>query len=140
MPLSRWITTTIVAALLGGACTRHDDTALATTVCAVVSSPARFNGRTVRITAPIQSDGLHGSWLADRSCDGGIVILWPESARKNPRVEQLRSTVFRSVPPGTLDKDVRATLTGVFRSRADARPPRAIEIVDVQDLSVRPHG
>lgn len=138
MPLSRWIVTTAIAILLGTACTPHEDAALNTTICAVVSSPATFNGRTVRITAAIQSDGLHGSWLADRSCDGGIVILWPESARKNPRVEQLRSTLFSSVPPGTLDKEVRATLTGVFRARADARTPRAIEFVDVQGLSVRP--
>jgi hypothetical protein len=140
MSLSRWIGMSVIAALLVSACSRHNSTVLPTTVCAVVSSPARFNGHVVRITALIQSDGLHGSWLADRSCDGGIFILWPESARKNPRVEQLRSTLFRSVPPGTLDKDVRATLIGVFWSQADARLPRAIEIVDVQEVSVHPRG
>ena len=68
------------------------------------------------------------------------MIGWPESARKNPRVAQLRHALFSSVPPGTLDKDVRATVIGVFRSRADARPPRAIEIIDVQELSVRRRG
>src|SRR5947208_14152193 len=124
MPLSRWIGRTVIAVLLVSACTRHDGTVLNTTLCAVVSSPARFNGCTVRITSPIRSDGLHGSSLWDRSCQGAIVIGWPESARKNPRVAQLRHALFSSVPPGTLDKDVRATVIGVFRSRADARPPR----------------
>jgi hypothetical protein len=111
---------------------------LSMTVCAAIASPATFNGHIVQITATVESDGLHGSWLSDPSCNGAIVIGWPEAARKNPRIEQLRSVLFRSVPPGTLDKDVRATLTGVYRWRADARPPRVIDITDVRDLSVRP--
>ena len=116
-------------------CARQNDILVTTSVCAAVSSAAALNGRIVRIHATIQSDGLHGSALTDESCKKGIVIVWP--AQRNPRVNELRNVLFHSVPPGTLDKDVRATLTGTFRASADREGADAIELADVDGISVR---
>jgi hypothetical protein len=135
----RWTFAILVTATVTAACSDPHETPVSATVCSIVAAPASFNGKVVHVRASIQSDGMHSSRLTDASCRGmSIPITW-EAADRSERLRALIDTLFsKAEHPGTLDKEITASFTGVFRWRKSEQPSRSIVLLDVSDVTVEP--
>ncbi len=100
--------------------------AIPSSVCQLRAKPAQFVGKRVVVTADVQSDGLHGTFLVG-PCRGGISIGFG-SPSEPPDVEALFKAVMAGMP-GTRGKRIRVTVWGRFGVRSE-------ELDDVYWLSV----
>jgi hypothetical protein len=82
-------------------------------LCDIVKRPENYDGKTVNFRSLIESDGLHGSFLADSQCKP-FIGLDDEGAADMGEVNRVLDTVGS---PGTMRKSVSATWTGVIRLR-----------------------
>jgi hypothetical protein len=111
------------------------------TVCSVAATPSSFNGKVVRLRANIESDGMHSSHLTDVRCHRTSIFVTWEAAQSNPRLRGLIDTIYSMAQhPGTLDKEITASFTGVFHWRESKRPALSIDLTDVTDVVVKPRA
>lgn len=117
-----------------------------TTVCEIVQSTQRFDGKRVRFVADFRSDGIERSVLTDSKCGRGIIPFVPDEVEHHPDVEAFdRATDTGRL--GTRDRRIVATFTGRFiRNLNRASHPRFIlEIERIENLQVtmvdlKPHA
>jgi hypothetical protein len=110
---------------------------MAATLCAIVKDPSHFNGRRVRFSAALESDGIHNSVLISSGCKAGIA---PYPAEKNQNTSELGAldSALEKGMAGTLDKSIKAVFVGVFEFRPQARVQRILHIQRVLSLTVTP--
>ena len=104
-----------------------------TTVCEISDHPLRFAGKRVTISAQLNSDGIERVTLTDKSCeDAGLAVLTPEHFAG----EEAFIKALQTGHPGTLDKTIRGTFTGVFRWQPEKMPKRALLLKEAQRIEV----
>jgi len=108
---------------------------LATTLCAVVEHPERFNGKLIRFRASFASDGLEHSILEERGCKKGIVPYQPSDDKPRPDLDAFDRAIHTGLA-GTLDKDVVAVFTGRFVWKPPSK--RILKLEGVTELHVTP--
>jgi len=111
-----------------------------TSVCELSNKPIAFDGKMVRFHAQFESDGIERSVLIDSECPQGAVLPYmADHASGNKSLDEAIATGH----PGTLDKSITATFTGLFHY--SAKPEmctfiskelcrRSIEITQVSNL------
>lgn len=131
---------TVVLAI--GGCERREPAVVDTSLCAIVSAPASFDGRTVRIRSRLESDATHSTVLSDAACRGIGIGVTSADDEENPRLRELTDAISarKGGRPGTLDKEITGTFTGVFEWHESERWPRRIRLLDVTHLEIKPRA
>ncbi len=105
-------------------------------LCSIAESPAKYNGKTIRVKARLQSAGMHGWYIYDESCSHFGVGLFIESKAEGN--EDLHRAINWG-EFGTSDKIVFASFIGVFRlNRTDESPPRELIVRRMGDFKSTP--
>ena len=85
------------------------------TVCQLVHAPNRFNGKTVRVKALVESDMIEHTMLVDESCKSYGVSLWiPHDLDDNSEVKELRKALKEQWKPGAAKTRVLGVFRGTF--------------------------
>ena len=102
-----------------------------TTLCAIVSNPAKFDRKLVQFGAFYESDGIEHSILVDDAkCKWGIAPHFPD---KLAGEDDLERALFMD-HPGTRDKVIFATWAGVFRYHPGQIPRWVLQIHQMSDF------
>jgi len=113
-----------------------------TDLCRLVAHPKQFHNKVVRVTARVESAVIEGgTWLESASCDSsGVELVVPAYIREHPEehpdFKALDDAIRRQGNIGTVDKEIRATFTGVFTART-GRPRLSLTLEKVENLSVQ---
>ncbi len=103
-----------------------------TTLCAIIANPKHFDHKLVRFSAHYESDGMEHSALVDEAhCKWGIAPHFPEQLKGG---DQLDRALWMD-HPGTDDKIISATWTGVFRYHPGQIPSRTLNIRAMTDFA-----
>lgn len=81
-----------------------------TTLCDIVGNPLSFDGRKVSFRSHIESDGMHGDYLAEPGCKQGLVF-GPDNGADWEEMDRIIDKVGFA---GTMRKSVEATWTGTI--------------------------
>jgi hypothetical protein len=101
--------------------------------CDVARNPERYNNQEITVTAQYDSDGVEREGLSDPACkESGFAL---EMLRETKGKDQLRAALHGGYP-GTLDKSVSGTFTGVFHWMPKAHPPRVLTVRSMEGFSV----
>ena len=113
-----------------------------TDLCRLVAHPKQLHNKVVRVTARVESAVIEGgTWLESASCDSsGVELVVPAYIREHPEehpdFKALDDAIRRQGNIGTVDKEIRATFTGVFTARS-GRPRLSLTLEKVENLSVQ---
>ena len=95
----------------------------AVTLCAVVADPEKYDGKLIRVTGSVVSDGIEHLGITDKSCgDKGISVT---SETTPGALDNLSKMIFTGTP-GTSDKEITATFDGTFHWRPGSVPSRLL--------------
>jgi hypothetical protein len=103
--------------------------------CDVARNPERYNNQEITVTAQYDSDGMEREGLSDPACKESGFSL--EMLRETKGKDQLRIALHGGYP-GTLDKTVSGTFTGVFHWMPKEHPPRVLTVRRMEGFSVHP--
>lgn len=82
------------------------------TICAIAARPDRFEGQSVTVRARVFSDGEHGSFIYDESCEQyGVHLFLAFGAKGEDQLDAALHWCHRS----TRGKLILGTFTGVFQ-------------------------
>lgn len=102
-------------------------------LCVVAATPEKFNNRLVTISGHYESDGMEREGLSDPSCgEAGTELRMLPSTRGTKRLRK----ALRSGSPGTLDKTVEGTFTGVFHWNPENHPPLSMDVQSIENVTV----
>lgn len=101
--------------------------------CDVARNPERYNNQEITVTAQYMSDGVEREGLSDPACNESGFAL--EMLRDTKGKDQLRAALHGGYP-GTLDKTVSGTFTGVFHWVPEGHPPRVLTVRRMEGFSV----
>jgi|SRR5579872_831149 len=110
--------------------------AVKTTVCRLTSAPDQFENTLVTVRARVESDGMHGSSLIEKSCPGKSVALVFDSSSDEESATAFRKAVFSGFP-GTTDKEITGIFTGSFHWHQGQIPNRVLTVKRVSLLRVK---
>jgi hypothetical protein len=101
--------------------------------CDVARNPERHNNEEITVIAQYESDGVEREGLSDPACkELGFAL---EMLRDTKGKDQLRATLHSGYP-GTLDKVVTGTFTGVFHWVPKGHPPRVLTVRSMEGFCV----
>jgi len=107
-------------------------------VCDIVGTPERFEGKRIQVWASLLSDGRHSTLLTDPKCKLGITILFPEDVSKDPDLMLLQRSLY-SDRSGTLNKKITGMFFGIIRIKLkDGHRLCMLELERVADLTIKP--
>lgn len=134
--LDRWFGRMIIlAAALIAACggVSAQSNGLIVSLCALAAAPEKFNDQLVTISAQYESDGTEREGLSDPSCrEAGTELRMLRSTRGTKKLR----LALRGGYPGTLDKTVKGTFTGVFHWNPENHPPRSLDVQGIENVRV----
>lgn len=108
--------------------------AVSTDICVLAADPQRFNNVLVTVTAQYESDGIEREGLRDPRCEeSGLKLLVPQHAKGAAKLR----AALRGGYPGTLDKTIIGTFTGVFQWNPQEHPPRILDVHSMREITVR---
>jgi hypothetical protein len=103
------------------------------TVSMVAATPEKFDNQLITISAHYESDGMEREGLSDPSCkEAGTELRMLPNTRGTKKLHQ----ALRGGYPGTLDKTVEGTFTGVFHWDPANHPPRSMEVQSIKNVTV----
>jgi hypothetical protein len=103
-------------------------------LCAVARNPVQYDGKLISMIAQYDSDGFEHEGLSDPACkDTGLALLVPRDAKG---MADLQSALLGGLP-GTLDKIITATFTGVFRWEPKKTPFGLLNVKEMKDFTVQ---
>jgi hypothetical protein len=106
----------VLAVLITGCATTPNELApISTTLCSVAAAPSKYNGKQVNFIAYVQSDGMHGTWLSDPACPN--LAIDPDSSNSEQSWSEIHKLIWKTGPPGTIDKTIRANFSGIYRKK-----------------------
>jgi hypothetical protein len=85
---------------------------IAVTICELNANPTTFDGKLIIFKAEFESDGIERSLLIDKSCPDKTGPL-PYVPDGSPGAKAFDDAI-ETGRPGTLDKTITATFTGIF--------------------------
>ena len=100
-------------------------------ICVVVADPEKYDGKLIRVTGSVVSDGLEVTAVVDKSCGGKGMILTRESPPG--ALKKLDDAIFTGYP-GTTDKYITVTLTGTFHLIPGEVPQRTLVASKVTNI------
>ena len=101
--------------------------------CDVARNAERYDNQEITVTAQYESDGVEREGLSDPGCkESGFAL---EILRDTKGKDQLRAALHGGYP-GTLDKTLVGTFTGVFHWVPDGHPPGVLRVRSMKDFSV----
>jgi hypothetical protein len=107
------------------------------TFCVLAATPEKYDNQLVTITARYESDGVEREGLSDSACkESGLELIFSRETKGRNKLQ----TPLRGGYPGTLDKTVVRTFTGIFHWRPQEHPPRSLQVRLVKDISVAPQA
>ena len=107
-------------------------------VCDLVDSPKKFNGKYVRLRAKVSSDGIERTNLRDDACQKGVALFIPHDIGDEPDVAKLEDALYRRGSPGTVGKEIEGTFEGHFEWRPKETPRTHVLVLKtVSDLKVK---
>jgi len=110
------------------------------TVCDLFSKAKEFNGKSVRVRATVDSDGIENTLLRDETCPQGGIGLWtPEDVEHRKwTARALKDAIFRMGLRGTdKNKTINGTFLGTFSLKDGPEfPERVLRLDDVPDLTI----
>ena len=123
----------LATALVWGCLVRPAPPSTPATVCSIANAPALHANREIRIHAAILSDGIEHILLVDESCPRvGIVPVFSAVDEQTGGAALIRA--ISAGQPGTVDKAVSATFTGVFMWKEPNYPDLALRLTSVSDI------
>jgi hypothetical protein len=131
---SRWIILSFPVLLSSLACPSVVVQAAVRNVslCDVARNTERYDNQEITVTAQYESDGVEREILSDAACkESGFAL---EILRDTKGKNELRVALHGGYP-GTLDKTVVGTFTGVFHWVPDGHPPRVLRVRSMKDFS-----
>ena len=96
-------------------------------------TPGRFNGKTVRVSAHVESDGIEKTVLTDSACQYGGMALDRSAKFKG---QDMLANALSWKSPGTVDKTITGVFIGKFEWRPNQVPSRILHLKEVIDLKV----
>ncbi|MGA9529777.1 MAG: hypothetical protein WBS24_16820 [Terriglobales bacterium] len=101
--------------------------------CDVARNPELYDNREITVTAQYDSDGVEREGLSDPACkESGFAL---QMLHHTEGKDQLRA-VLHGGYPGTLDKTVSGTFTGVFHWMPKEHPTRVLTVRSMEGFSV----
>jgi len=104
-----------------------------TSLCDVARNPERYDNQEVSLKAQYESDGMEWEGLTDSACEELGIAL---QMRRDTQGKDLLRAALSSGRPGTLDKIVIGTFTGVFHWAPGAHPSRTLSVQSMRGFSV----
>ncbi len=93
-------------------------------VCELVKDPPSFVGHRVEVAGEVHSDGMDYIMLVDRACnDGQISIAFSDETAHHADVDALSKAIFGDGAPGTVGKEIKVTVVGMFAPYLAAQWP-----------------
>ena len=126
--MTRWIVLVAAGGIAG--CSQYSLRMEDTSFCQIAEHAASFEGRKVRFRSQIESDGLHGSYLADKGCGKSIAIGTADTQGMNA----VNEVIYTVGAPGTMKKSVSAIWIGRIRNHGSAV---FLDVERVEDVSYR---
>jgi hypothetical protein len=118
------------------ACVSRRESIFEAKLCDTVGRPEFFNGKCVRMSAEVLSDGHHGIVLIDGRCPRGLRVWWPETSWKHDDI----AAFYKAAMTEWREK----TITGRFLGRVNWNPtdgPHGTFLLDttaISNLKVQP--
>lgn len=119
---------------LSGAPQPASEAPIESTLCNIIRQASRFSGKRVRFHATVMTDGYEHTVLVDRACKQGIIPRIPDEFASKDDIRAFESALDGGTP-GTSDKTVTATFTGLFGVQSRKR---VLEVEEVRDLKITP--
>lgn len=109
--------------VLYGPVRESEERPMATTVCELVSRPGQYQGALVKLSADVESDGIHGIVLVDRACPTrGLSFRSSESQASFPGSAALSQAMFDKLSSRSGEKQVAGAFVGRFEWREKEVP------------------
>jgi hypothetical protein len=103
------------------------------TVCQLAEDPQRYDNQPISIRAQYDSDGIEREGLSDPLCpETGLALEIGHSTKGRDKLQ----AAMRGGYPGTLDKTVIGTFTGVFHWHPNDHPPRVMAVLKMEHFTV----
>jgi hypothetical protein len=103
-------------------------------ICSLLSAPKFYEHRIVTLDATVESDGIERFVLTDPHCSSKGITLILSGTNQD---DELMHAIF-SGHPGTVDKNIAGTFTGVFTTRRGQKRS-SLRLTKVTNLSVKPN-
>src|SRR5712675_2165033 len=112
------------------------DKPIETSVCAIHADPVSYDGKPVRVRLRVESDGIERTFGRDRSCpESGVMLSLLKGVGDYAGVDTLRAVIFSGLP-GTLDKEVVATVVGTVKNEKAAGRGIVIKLLRAEDIEI----
>jgi hypothetical protein len=111
-----------------------------TSVCDLVREVDKFHRKRIKVSANLESDGMHGDWLEHPLCpEVAVAIFYPPQSRKHSDITNLEEIILRGGGrAGTIEKEIKGTFVGRFIRRRRPVTKYILELEAVSDLHVTP--
>ena len=119
--------TALVALTMFSCSVEHKSKPVAVEMCALTARPALYDGRIVRFSAHVMSDGIEHTLLFSPACSEFPLIV-TAGPRREADVHELTDVIFGK-ERGTVNRDVAGTFIGTFKSPNRIELQRALDVV-----------
>jgi hypothetical protein len=115
----------------------HDQTR-PTSICSIAQSSSQYEGRMVSVRARLLSDGRDMSVLLDPACPS-VALSFSVGKRADATVDDFANRLMEQGRfPSTVDREVFAEFTGVFKIVSSPVPRRILEVVSIRHEQIPP--
>lgn len=115
----------------------QEQTYIKVTLCEVGSSPGKYDNHLISVKAQYDSDGMEWEGLSDANCSnrGMALQILGKAVGKNALERALHGGY-----PGTVDKVVTGTFSGIFHWNPENHRPRMLEVQRIEDIVAKHTG
>ena len=110
----------------------------ATTICQIKQSPQVFIGKDVVVIGTVLADGMHSTLILSGNCEKNGLVVRPSTGSTSSSSHLLQDAVMRIGMPGTVDKQIQATVAGRVQRLDDGHLIIDIESVLAMTINYRP--
>lgn len=106
-------------------------------ICELFEHPSLYDGKSVRVTGTLTSDGLERAVIQDASCPRvGLDLSYSPAGAKTASAKRLKEALFPGLGPYENVERVEATLVGTFLFKPAEGHLRMLVIDRVSHLSI----
>ena len=128
----------LVALVLGALPQLTSASEVVATICQIKQSPRIFMGKDVIISGKVLADGMHSTLILSGNCEKNGLLVRPSTGSASSSAHVLKDAVMLIGMPGTVDKEIQATLAGRVQRLDDGRLIIDIDAVHAMTINYRP--